>query len=483
MAYEIGSSLDLTGDQPNLWGGIFRAFSLIDPALEPAIFVVEAEVAMATEVHVMSQTGNDHGNSFATTSTAEPASMQHLFDLLNSFRLPKQISEKDILSFVNAFERNSADSPWSFVVYDKSQSEYLFLRFKKTAWAQYCPPSPRESSSFLQSVAEVALNIYSRRYEGEYPQTREFLLTEREILLRGAWRMARVHAEEIGLDRFSWSHLLTNLTQCSLLGYEQRTLGGCLLLAAPDVVQPTIRFLDPIPLAVFRLCRKALEMSQVACPLVSDGNKIFGLISRQDVERLDGLFSEIRFLSRHWWQWLFRGRIILEVRDGVPLLPKASSRHVSLDAGLSSWRQLKPTALDRIRHIVDVAASARHGALIVISEDAAGEATRLGTEAIRLAPSAATGDAVLALTSVDGAVLLDLEGQAHGAGIIVDGPACPLGNPARGSRFNSAVRYLMSSAPNAVAVVVSSDGTLDILDRRLLRMRLEELTERRGSNQ
>ena len=42
---------------------------------------------------------------------------------------------------------------------------------------------------------------------------------------------------------------------------------------------------------------------------------------------------------------------------------------------------------------------------------------------------------------VDGAVLLGPDGRCHAFGVILDGAATDHGDPARGSRYNSAVRY------------------------------------------
>jgi hypothetical protein len=70
------------------------------------------------------------------------------------------------------------------------------------------------------------------------------------------------------------------------------------------------------------------------------------------------------------------------------------------------------------------------------------------------------------LTGIDGAVLLDTDGYCHAIGAILDGQATPEGDPARGARFNSAVRYLRSLTDRqipALAVVVSEDGGVDLI--------------------
>jgi hypothetical protein len=82
------------------------------------------------------------------------------------------------------------------------------------------------------------------------------------------------------------------------------------------------------------------------------------------------------------------------------------------------------------------------------------------------------------LSLTDRGVLIDGQGRCHSIGVILDGRACGAENPARGSRFNNAVRYLESPAPPAVVVVYSADGGIDILPR--LRPRVMQSTVRQA---
>ncbi|HOX40391.1 MAG TPA: DNA integrity scanning protein DisA nucleotide-binding domain protein [Candidatus Brocadiia bacterium] len=67
---------------------------------------------------------------------------------------------------------------------------------------------------------------------------------------------------------------------------------------------------------------------------------------------------------------------------------------------------------------------------------------------------------------VDGAVILDFGGRCYAIGAILDGMATKNGNPARGARYNSALRYVemkKQQGKDCIAVVVSEDGTVDVL--------------------
>src|SRR5438093_663242 len=57
---------------------------------------------------------------------------------------------------------------------------------------------------------------------------------------------------------------------------------------------------------------------------------------------------------------------------------------------------------------------------------------------------------------------IDHDGKCHGIGVILDGLAGDGENPARGARYNSAVRYLRRN-PDSLIVVVSEDRTVDTI--------------------
>ena len=82
-----------------------------------------------------------------------------------------------------------------------------------------------------------------------------------------------------------------------------------------------------------------------------------------------------------------------------------------------------------------------------------------------MVPQPLTPAELLPLTNIDGAVLLDPSGTCHAVGVIPDGVAKGRGDPARGARYNSAVRYMASHPPPTVIIIVSEDGMIDILPK------------------
>jgi len=126
--------------------------------------------------------------------------------------------------------------------------------------------------------------------------------------------------------------------------------------------------------------------------------------------------------------------------------------------------------------------------MIVISSAAAEEATRFEEQSTVLQePVRLTGEllneTLLMLTSIDGALLVDPTGTCYSAGVILDGFAIKgKGTSARGARYNSAIRYIYGaltdhSKGECLAVVVSKDGTINLIRELHKRIYRSEITE------
>ena len=110
-----------------------------------------------------------------------------------------------------------------------------------------------------------------------------------------------------------------------------------------------------------------------------------------------------------------------------------------------------------------VALQVGHGSALVTAHDAEEEAQRLQRQGARVAPTRLTPELFRQVISIDGAILVDPRGDCHAVGVILDGGARPECTPARGSRYNSAVRYVYSCDTPRLAVVVSDDRTVDVV--------------------
>ncbi len=122
-------------------------------------------------------------------------------------------------------------------------------------------------------------------------------------------------------------------------------------------------------------------------------------------------------------------------------------------------------AADRIWSVVEGAIDQRHGTTLVIADRAEDEAERLQVSATRVQPCLLDAPLAMAVTSIDGAVLIGLDGRCHAIGVIMDGMVSDRGDPSRGSRYNSMLRYVDTTAERGLArclvLIVSEDGYVD----------------------
>jgi hypothetical protein len=258
------------------------------------------------------------------------------------------------------------------------------------------------------------------------------------------------------------------LNAISALPYEGRAGAGTFVLAAPEdpAVNIALSMRTPVPLSDARAVRKLMEASDFTMALVvgRGGVRGFGTVQQDYDEDTETVF-QVRIGGRGVWDLLHGGDVLLSVRDGVARLPAPA-------VDVAALRDLVELVLPdaAIETLVELASAAQrhaHGAMLIFSSAAASEAERLAPQAWRVMPAPVSPGLLLRLTAMDGAVLLDLQGQCHAIGVILDGQAMGWGDPARGSRFNNAQRYLDTNPPPAVIVIYSTDGGIDVLPKAI----------------
>jgi hypothetical protein len=153
----------------------------------------------------------------------------------------------------------------------------------------------------------------------------------------------------------------------------------------------------------------------------------------------------------------------MEVLYGEPRLPKPPADPADVKAKIEEkFPSLPPGAADGLWDLVKHAMKAEHGTMVIVSADAATEAARLTKSSKGIKPFVPNETAIAAASAIDGGIMVDLAGTCHGIGIILDGEAGDGENPARGARYNSAIRYLRRH-PDSLIAVVSEDKTVDIV--------------------
>lgn len=279
-----------------------------------------------------------------------------------------------------------------------------------------------------------------------------------------------------------WSDLFGGLNRVATTRYERRTGIGSLLLTdarSPHVAR-SVTLREPVPISETRTLRKLLEISSLRGEsLLTDGNEVYGF-GRQGDDYPEAAESVFQLLVSSDGIWELRhGRVSLAtVQFGAPRLPEQRLRRKRLDD--ICGRVFAEYDSDALWALARSARKAEHGTMLVISERAAEEATRLESQTLTIEPTRLNGSFIGKVTGIDGAVLVDPLGYCHAIGVILDGTASSEGDRSRGARYNSAVKYLASAGDQTPTVImlVSEDGMINLLSDLRPRMRRADLAAR-----
>ncbi|MFD6735648.1 hypothetical protein ACFWDZ_31545 [Micromonospora aurantiaca] len=261
------------------------------------------------------------------------------------------------------------------------------------------------------------------------------------------------------------------LSAISALPYEGRAGQGVVAVVPPDPdkVLVRLRLEAPVPIERLHAVRKLMEVATEETNLLLHQAEIYGIGEiLPSAHKLEPAPAYIKFEGRGAWTLAQGERNLLKVKDGTSRLPSEAEFD---EIGITNrilW--LLPGAdVDALLRLARAARRNRHGAMLIISADAAEEAQRLAPQAWPVRPAEISDTMMAQLTEMDGGVLVDPQGRCHAIGVILDGVAAGEGDPGRGSRFNNPVRYLgtrqasTNGIPNAVVIVYSSDGVVDAL--------------------
>lgn len=261
--------------------------------------------------------------------------------------------------------------------------------------------------------------------------------------------------------------LFEGCNEVSALRYEGAAGRGRMVLArrAHPAVDVFLEFERPVPLRAANWARKVLQMGSNDLALLSEGTVIYGLgrlTERYDVAEEEAF--HVDFTGHYTWELSHGGTVLMRTAYGFPTLPSVRIKEGDVRVLLRRvFGNVAGLDTARIWSSVEAAVEQKHGALLVVSADAPGEAARLAAQATPVKPHTPSPDLIRRVTAIDGAVLLDPAGVCHAIGVILDGQAVADGDPARGARFNSAKRYVAGARAETVALVVSEDGHVNVL--------------------
>lgn len=335
--------------------------------------------------------------------------------------------------------------------------------------------------SFQDAVVRELLRHATRDLSArDAPEDLSLRWTDRSELIRTAAREF-VQSVSVYAGHQYQSELFVALNEVAAQPYEGRSSsGGLLLTNDAEVLDTKLELTVPIRLSETRSVRKALEMADKHHHLLCDGVSVTGL---------GGLIaayapaSESAFLftvvARGTWELSHHDVPLLRVANTRPTLPqpRLSDLHFK-DTAERVFPEATTEQVDRLWSMTLSAAEASHGTMLVVHRSAHTEAARLVPQAQRVEPRHLSHGTLAAVTNIDGAVLVDVDGQCHAVGVILDGHATGNGDPSRGARYNSAVRYHEAERDDSLVIIVSEDGMINLLPalrRRLDRESVEEV--------
>ncbi len=278
---------------------------------------------------------------------------------------------------------------------------------------------------------------------------------------------------------FMGGDLVSSLNAVAAQPYEGRTGVGTMLLGRETDYSLELKFESPIRLSQTRALRKALEMTDPGLHLVTTGKAALGLGRLKDdyVPEREAAFF-LRVIGRGSWELEHAGVPLLVVADGHAAVPRERlGRSKFEDAAERLFGDDRD--VERLWDLAIAASRQAHGTMLVVHVDAAAEAIRLSPPAMRVEPCPLTDSTLLAVSAIDGAIIVNPGGECHAVGVILDGRAAlGLGDASRGARFNSAQRYLAETRGSCLIIIVSEDGMLNLipdLPRRLRASYVEKL--------
>lgn len=290
-----------------------------------------------------------------------------------------------------------------------------------------------------------------------------------ETLLAGARGLLSQPAW-LDAQRERTGELLHALNLISATRYESEDCTGRLVICdRHDAgVKEHLRFLNPIDLHNAKAVRKLLEVTRDnGVALLTDGfmARGYGELAADATHGTRQLFV-VKFLGNSTWELWFRHHAAMRVSYGRPMLPVPDIQHAELAKRLRDvFPEARPADLDHLTTLVLSFSRINHGALLVVTENAASEAERLAAQAIGVDPTVLHEHMLAGIGRIDGAVLIDPTGRVHAFGAILDGKVKreSRGNTSRGARYNSARRYVEDQVCRCMALVISEDGMIDFL--------------------
>jgi hypothetical protein len=365
---------------------------------------------------------------------------------------------------------------------------YIVLQLNRTNYSSYqflhyVDPEAflKKSMSLLDSVIDAYLEDRSYRLHARDAGNDRGPERDADELLRAA---AKYFSYTIASAGGPGVHNLFPAWEAlSKLTYEGKENHGHLIVCRGNHphLEMTLPFEATFPITEYRKVRKLLEMTTGAVGVVTDGQTIrgLGLINEAYNGQKENVFH-IHFRGLHCYEICHQVQPVMVMQFGIPEQVRSIivQEKFAADAG-RIFPAITQTQVNHLYHLAMAAGRCLHGSMLVFAGDAAEEAKRLSMQCIPIQPTRLTEESLQALVTIDGALLIDLDGYLHATGVILDGVVGIEGDASRGSRYNSALTYQEYRGRNkpTMMVVVSEDGMVDTIPQLRPMIRHSEIIQ------
>ena len=385
----------------------------------------------------------------------------------------ENFKEKNIMSFVS----NS--------VFLEGYEIFVVLQFEKEMYNSLYGIKPTSNSwrhslldSLIRAFLAESLDTMYRPRAHTAPQS---ITMDRREIMRVAASLFVSDVVFTVCESYNSREFLSTCNYVSSLTYEGDSSVGKMIICQESHpnLELSLKLNTPVRLSEYRKIRKLLEIAARDLALYSNGLEILGLgkIKGEYDENKQNLIR-INFIGYYKWELVHGKETMLIVEHTNPRLPNSKvNKEIFSDLLKRIFTNVTNTDIDNLYIIVSTATTQKHGALLVISNEAEQESFRLANQSTTIEPMTLDESLIRNITSIDGAVMLDSHGICYSFGAILDGVATKKGTAARGARYNSAVRYVENNKKKCIAVIISEDGTVDLYPQLLPKIKRRTIEE------
>lgn len=342
------------------------------------------------------------------------------------------------------------------------------------------------SIDFLENLCESFLAFYSK--EIQYGNT----LVDEESAKQAIYtEAASNYLSDIIFSVYGEHNKLfyRNLLSLSTQKYESSVTKGKIILGK-KLGKTNLFFEESISISTnLRMARKLIQLSndekkgdkgdqREKTFLICDSQEILGIHYKDGNINYDEDYFIYFTNYNSFCIKKGNGEKLLDVNGGIPDFPYRENKFdVQLVDDLKQiYPSIKSEKIDKLKGVIkSIVKFQKHGAVIVIEDNADEESKRLSNISIKIKDPKGVNtngkniNKYKTFAEIDGAILMDFDACCYSFGVILDGKHLEQeGHKERGSRYNSSKRYLeqnkkKKTKPRTMIIVMSEDGGFDIL--------------------